>query len=188
MENEDFIENEDPYKWLIKARFKNQMLTCNLYSERKISDKWLYKIYNLLVGTTFALWRAAPLHVATLNDIKSGVTRGGQERNVDNINTKASVLLEILIADNAIGYPQEKLSNEWMFGFYFNNALYRLKDIRARIIDKYPNCNIDFHNIDQLKFKELAYNNPSAAWIILHKVSDEIFKFILVTKKDNSDE
>jgi len=46
------------------------------------------------------------------------------------LSLKSAVeFLEILIADNSIGYPQDKKHREWTFNYYANNARFTLMDL-----------------------------------------------------------
>jgi hypothetical protein len=104
----------DNYTWLIKARALNQEVLLRLY-RLKVTDKSnrvSQYIYTLLVGAAFSLWRAAFLSDAT--------------RELDKITEDATKLLKRLIQDNAVAYPQDRDTREWMAGYYINNAIWRL--------------------------------------------------------------
>jgi hypothetical protein len=104
----------DNFTWLIKARTSNQEALLRLY-RLNITDKSnpvSQQTYTLLVGAAFSLWRAAFLSDAT--------------RKAHNITEDATKLVKRLIQDNAVAYPQDRDTREWMVGYYINNAIWRL--------------------------------------------------------------
>lgn len=112
--------------WLIAGRDNNQRQNAALLWLLKEHEdilkldenKNLLGIAHLLVGTCFSLWRAVFLGIA-----------GEPPRNTYQ---DAIDFLKKVIIDNAIGYPQEKGMRHWTFGYYLNNAYYRLLEIRKR--------------------------------------------------------
>ena len=104
----------DNFTWLIQARTSNQETLLRLY-RLNITDKSnpvSQQTYTLLVGAAFSLWRAAFLSDAT--------------RKSHNITEDATKLVKRLIQDNAVAYPQDRDTREWMVGYYINNAIWRL--------------------------------------------------------------
>lgn len=118
--------------WLIKGRDRNQRNNAELlqllkkHSSELDKRKELLGVAHLLVGTCFSLWRAV-----FLGD--DGVTVAGE--TPPNIYQHAIEFLEKIIVDNAIGYPQDKGARLWTFGYYVNNACYRLLEIRRRKLE-----------------------------------------------------
>lgn len=67
---------------------------------------------HLLLGSAFSIWRGAFL------------IKGPRKRN--QVTRNAKKFLGILLADNAINYPQDRETSEWTAGYYVNSAHYRL--------------------------------------------------------------
>ena len=117
--------------WLIEGRDRNQRQNAALLELLKAYDdklklaenEKLLGVAHLLVGTCFSLWRAVFL-------ADDGVTGVGEPPQ--NIYQHAIKFLEKIIVDNAIGYTQDKSARLWTFGYYVNNACYRLLEIRRR--------------------------------------------------------
>ena len=112
------MTESDNFTWLVKARASNQEVLLRLYrfakdnSEELQSNATARSVFTLLVGAGFSLWRAAFLGDAT--------------RKWSSIIADATKLLERLVRDNAVAYPQDREMREWMAGYYLNNALWRL--------------------------------------------------------------
>jgi hypothetical protein len=108
----------DNFNWLVKARASNQEALLRLYRlakdnpEKLQSDEMGRSLFTLLIGAGFSLWRAA-----FLSDARREWTR---------IVEDATQLLERLVRDNAVAYPQDRETREWMAGYYLNNAQWRL--------------------------------------------------------------
>ena len=108
----------DNFDWLIRARALNQEVLLRLYriSEVQNRGEWTdtsRDCFALLVGAAFSLWRAAFLTDA--------------QRDSSKITEDAIKLLKRLIADNAVAYPQDRDTREWMGGYYINNAIWRVR-------------------------------------------------------------
>ena len=112
------MANPDNFNWLVKARASNQEALLRLYrlakgnSEKLQCDEMGRSLFTLLIGAGFSLWRAAFL--------------GDALREWTRIIGDATQLLERLIRDNAVAYPQDRETREWMAGYYLNNAQWRL--------------------------------------------------------------
>lgn len=115
--------------WLINGRDRNQRQNAELLKllkDCKVTlkkNKELLGVAHLLVGTSFSLWRAV-----FLGNI--GVTVVGEPPK--EIYPHAIEFLQNIIVNNTIGYPQDRDANHWTFGYYLNNACYRLIEIRKR--------------------------------------------------------
>jgi hypothetical protein len=148
------------YDWLVEARYANQSLTKELYkykNHQKDKDQW--KIYSVLVGCAFSLWRAAPL-----NNIS---------KNPEQFREDAYELLNILVRDNAVTYNQDKRLEEWMAGYYLRNCYLRLKQIK-NTIDELGITDIDI--LDYSRFKKLISKNPQDCWMELQILSTAVFE------------
>ena len=66
------------------------------------------------VGAAFSLWRAVPL----VNDL-----------NVEDTVGQAKSYIAKVLADNAILYGDDKRMRAWSFGYYVNNAIYRIDEV-----------------------------------------------------------
>lgn len=114
----------DHYGWLVAARSRNQDLLLRLFRfgtkhcEALHSDHDQRTLFALLVGVAFSLWRAA-----FLTDTK---------RTWPAILDDANKLLETVVRDNTINYPQDRATREWMGGYYLNNARWRLAHAREK--------------------------------------------------------
>jgi hypothetical protein len=112
-------DNDRPLGWLIIHRSRVQELACELlelvqkYEHAFSSDQDTEDIAALLIGTVFSLWRAVFL---APNDPTSRA----------DITEKGSTFLEKFLRDNNISYSDEKRNREWSFGYYLNNARFRL--------------------------------------------------------------
>lgn len=121
--------------WLVDRRSKIQALSLEillLLKERKsffAQNNLCGKVSLLSVGTAFSLWRAVFLaHPPTTW--------------ADNLEN-AELYLERVIRDNAITYQDDKKMQRWSFGYYVNNARFRLQaigdlmpnDLRAAELD-----------------------------------------------------
>ena len=73
-----------------------------------------------LVGIAFSLWRAV-----FLSDLTGEV--------VDQL-ADAEKFLESLIAHNTVLYQTDFANREWSFGYYLDNALYRLSRLPEDIL------------------------------------------------------
>lgn len=105
-------------KWLVERRSKIQQILYELFSliEKKKGmlgkDKSGRAGAALLIGSAFSLWRAVFLaHLPTTWK--------------DNLSDGESLLRRI-VRDNIVGYSDEKSNQKWVFGYYLNNARFRL--------------------------------------------------------------
>ena len=119
------------------------------------------KIFNLLIGIAFSLWRAAFLINAN--------------RTSDSIVEKADFFLHKLLADNTIGYSQDVAACEWMSGFYLNNARLRLIQIKKDLLLSDRKCEIDFSCIENNRLSNIS--NLFSHWDELQSTSSNILKY-----------
>lgn len=107
-------------RWLVQQRSKNQELLLELCtfgrekSKQLAEDESARTVFHLLVGAAFSLWRAVFL----------------PERHTDVrvLLDQSQTFLETLVADNAIGYYQDKKMQAWTAGYYLNNAYFRIQE------------------------------------------------------------
>ena len=119
--------NTEHFEWLVKARGENQSQLLCLYrfSETSENKKVLQEdskkqdLFALLVGAAFSLWRAAFL--------------SDTNRTWPNTLDAATQLLKSLLEDNAVTYPTDRKTREWMGGYYLNSAVFRLLEARTII-------------------------------------------------------
>jgi hypothetical protein len=116
-------------------------------------------VFYLLVGAAFSLWRAAFLC--------------DTNRTWCEIIKDAKLLLEKVIRDNAINYPQDRETRAWTVGYYLNSA--RLRVAEARDILKVTSGR------ELLRFKQLEKNGiesqkPNDLWDTIYNASQHIFK------------
>ncbi len=102
--------------WLVERRSQIQKFLLELYEfdqELAPEEREAYHpVFGLLAGAGFSLWRAVFLSV--------------KQRTMRETINDASRLLKILIETNAIGFPQDRETEQWMVGYYDNNAIFRL--------------------------------------------------------------
>ena len=102
-------------EWLVASRSGVQDLLMVLWHIAKESSPQTPALrlqHELLIATCFALWRAVFL--------------AHGERNSSTISAHAVTFLETLVRDNMIGYTQDSRSKAWTFGYYTNDAYFRL--------------------------------------------------------------
>ena len=159
------------FEWLVSARSRNQALLLSLYNystERQFkaldgNQPWR-SIFSLLVGVAFSLWRGA-----FLTDI---------DRTWPRVIEDAKKLLEVLVRDNAVNYPQDRNTREWIAGYYLNNARLRLswalKQMPNAALEACDNCVLQ-------RFRDLAESDigqrkcPTEYWDDLHDTSVQLF-------------
>lgn len=166
--------------WIVSSRYKAHLLGAELYkllyseTERvQIAGNPLARRAAAdLTGIVYSLWRAAFLaddpHDASV------------ERNLDN----AFKFLHQIVHNNAITYSDERTSRIWTFGFYLNNARYRLeKLLREETSDgpmknlsaslKETKCNEEQETIfSALKKSSHVFAHRSAAWEIYYQAAE----------------
>jgi hypothetical protein len=106
-------------KWQIGARDRIQRLSLDIVEQLK-NGKELSHTTGLLIGTAFALWRAAFL-----------ATPPGHRQH-ENVLEQGIELLEKVVEDNSIGYSDYSRWKLWVFGYYVNNARFRIQQMAAR--------------------------------------------------------
>lgn len=100
-------------EWLVESRSRNQRAALKLFKlfeshPTAVKNTHLHPASRNLVAVCFSLWRAAFL--------------------ADQTGTRAAVFedaqlfLKMMLADNAINYPQDRSTREWTFNYYMNNA------------------------------------------------------------------
>jgi hypothetical protein len=112
--------NVDYLKWVIDKRADVQRVMHHLY--KVLDDPILMrvmdedalsrKIVQLLVGASFSLWRAIFLAEGPRTWLEA--------------TSDAKPFLRRVLADNIIGYPDEKNAAKWTVGLYLTNAELRL--------------------------------------------------------------
>lgn len=170
-EEEEKIEQEklDRFSKLVDARIENQNLMLLLYkSNNKALKPYKRDIFNYLIGATFSLWRAA--------NLIDGKRKRGE------VKIKARDLLEKLIADNAIGYYQDKELRKWMSGYYMNNTHFRLIGIKKIIEDNSVTAKVDFAQIENLSGEDKD-SQQWEYWNQLHKILLDIYHEIFPSVK-----
>lgn len=159
----------DHFKWLVDARRDNQALLLRLYRFGQSvpdlkDDKIGRQLYAYLVGAGFSLWRAAFLSDSTREwaDILQG-------------DHSAVKLLEKVLRDNAINYPQDRDTRDWMGGYYLNSARLRLVRARQRLRDLVPRSSDlpRLRLLDQLDADGIEGRNATECWQILHDAAVE---------------
>jgi hypothetical protein len=120
-------------EWLVKNRSRNQACAVKLFKllterESQIKLQRSDMFVQGLIGVTFSLWRA--VFLADKRGIRAESLKSATE------------FLETMIADNAIGYIQDKKFKEWTFNYYTNNVrltLINLHNTRPGIVPEWGN-------------------------------------------------
>lgn len=104
-------------KWLVKCRAEHQRVSADLYEFLQAHPE-AGKTFagQSLVTISFSLWRAAFL-----------ADRTGK---LEARSIHARKFLQTMLADNAIGYAQDRASREITFSYYLDNARFRLDALR----------------------------------------------------------
>jgi hypothetical protein len=153
---------------IIIFRDANQRYLLNLYNlndaVKNLENDKAFKIYNLLVGSSFSLWRAAFL-----------TTDNRSEK--DTFDNGVKVLIN-LIKHNSINYSEEFRQQNWVMGFYLNNSKLRILQVMIKLKKYNVQHAIDFNKIEELSLTKITDMN--IAWVILHNAMVDIF-FIMKT-------
>ncbi len=118
--------SSEQLSWLVDRRAKIQADLLAIL--RFIENNRTYLDANLpalsatliIIGAAFSLWRDVFLGDASLS--------------TDAVARSAEKFLQTLIADNAIGYPQDRQMRDWSFGYYVNNAALRVGELTHRSV------------------------------------------------------
>jgi len=109
-------DNISELTWLVKKRSQIQTLLLALLefaNTHKVAlsqdeapplDAAQQDVFALYVGAGFSLWKAVFLYGTD------------KDRTPSQIQLPAKELLGILVRDNAVGFPQEKVTRNWMGG------------------------------------------------------------------------
>jgi len=114
--------------WLVAARNEIQVLMLNLYRrwERLESDKREYA-----AGAVFSLWRAAFLLAE--KELKSDFRdENGESIKTGRVQAAAKSFLHQVVRTNAINFPDDLRNAPWTAGYYINNAVYRVNEMRGQ--------------------------------------------------------
>jgi hypothetical protein len=163
------MSEADHFGWLIGARSDSQSLLLRLYrfghGVSNLEDhETARRLYAHLVGAAFSLWRAAFL---------SDSTR--QWREILRGNRGALKFLEKVLRDNAINYPQDRDTRDWMGGYYLNSARFRLVRVRQRLAEIVPESRDSerFKSLDELDADGTTGRKATECWYILHGATTE---------------
>jgi hypothetical protein len=143
----------DHLDWAIEHRSLNQRSALRLLrllsdNEEKIKRHEYDQFAQDVVGVAFSLWRAAFL------------------ADKDTLREKsfksALRFLEMVISDNAIGFPQDKKEKDWTFNFYTDNVRFTFltwgrSERFKRIVPRW----------------QTKKRNPRQRWEYCHKVLDK---------------
>jgi hypothetical protein len=135
--------------WLVQQRCQVQAKACKLFrlleehKDKFPHDQSLEDVAGLMVGTAFSLWRAIFL------------APDRPTQTEDMIGTGIA-FLDKFLRDNSIAYSDEKRHQDWSFGYYLNNARFRLRYVKEiqSTLDGY----------DWLKETHQANENVEAEW------------------------
>lgn len=105
---------EEDLRWLVRSRSEIQALCLSLYEVREGDhlEPPQSHVYQLLVGAAFSLWRAVFL--------------SDEGREEPAIQKSAREFLKEVIETNAVSFGTDRAQKTWVFGYYLNNAFFRL--------------------------------------------------------------
>ena len=120
---------------LVKQRNRVQEILftlCKLvreHEDRLKKEERHNAMFQLLVGTTFSLWRAIVL--------------AGKPFEPDAALEASRKLLNKVVSDNTIAFSDEKEARRWMSGFYVSSIQYRLAHLHQNFAEdlKVPELN-----------------------------------------------
>jgi hypothetical protein len=159
------MASQDNLAWLVEQRSENQALLLDLCtfgrekSQQLVQSESARTIFHLLVGAAFSLWRAVFL----------------AERETDPkvLLDQSQTFLETLVADNAIGYYQDKKMQAWSAGYYLNNAYFRLAEVievlnREGITLHAGSVPEEFKQFEECDRRGMVSNDRRRAWEVGH--------------------
>lgn len=107
--------------WIVPMRSKIQKIMLEIHnfngSLKSQERAKLWPVLGYLIGIAFSLWRAVFLSLP--------------ERKLSEVYEHAEDILHTLLETNAVGFPQDKATQQWMADYYNNNAILRLFDLYA---------------------------------------------------------
>jgi hypothetical protein len=116
-------------EWAVPARGRVQTTMLELHKLgghnpiKQFGNGSLAAIYNLLVGASFSLWRAS-----FLADVPED-----PEFVRETSLAHAAKFLNKVLTDNTFTFAHDQVTNAWTFGYYLNNARFRLTDACQRL-------------------------------------------------------
>ena len=115
-------------EWLVAARNEIQVLMLDLYRRWGTLD--LEKRQDA-AGAAFSLWRAAFLLAE--KELKSVFRdENGASIKRGRVQAAAKSFLHQVVRTNAINFPDDLRNAPWTAGYYVNNAIYRVNDMRGQ--------------------------------------------------------
>jgi hypothetical protein len=107
--------------WLVHARSEIQKVSLEIYNFdlalARHPDKRakVWPIQGFLIGIAFSLWRSVFLSLPKRSPVE--MYESGQ------------LIIKIILETNTVGFSQDIATQQWMAGFYNNNAILRLFSI-----------------------------------------------------------
>lgn len=162
--------------WLVPRRSKIQQITLEIYKfNSSLDDKErerLWPVLGYLVGIAFSLWRAVFLSLPV--------------RKPSEVYQQADHLLGILLETNAVGFPQDQLTLQWMAGYYNNNAILRLSDLYADPVARAVIKDVMPENADKTvigwyrpeRQSEFSMLSPTKQWELAFEAFEMTFRLL----------
>lgn len=156
--------------WWVKRRADNQALLLDLLTfaeaDRPLPTPQATQL-QLLIGAGFSLWRAAFLGDGELPELTT--------------RERANAFLRVIVEDNAVPFSKDQANKEWTFGYYLNNAYFRLQLAYRRLPE------IGLAGTPQLRatVDEFLERQTEAghhdldlqtAWLNAHKAARDVFE------------
>jgi len=124
-----------------------------------------------LVGAAFSLWRAAPLVYG--------------DGTGDDHSAKR-LLLNLLIRDNAVGYPQERTTSAWTVGYYLNNALFRLNEVTKLLLGELESRERQ-EKTREILTSDFVHSKPVEIWRLAIGLLDEYILLVQTRLRKTSE-
>lgn len=154
--------------WLVRRRSEVQILLLRLHRLAKAhnpsAEDARSVVLQLMLGVAFSLWRAVFL------------VRDNRDRT--NVHEAAEAFLGFLVQDNLINYSQDKATAAWSGGYYLNNALFRLCELKSRHLAAaglpIPPGSPQAEAFLTMPFEQRLGTSETAIWDMAYKASVEV--------------
>lgn len=158
--------------WWVKQRADNQAFLLDLLTfaeaDRPLPTAQAAQL-QLLIGAGFSLWRAAFL--------------GEGEVPESTMRERANSFLRVVVEDNAVPFSSDQANKEWTFGYYLNNAYFRLQLAYRRLAEigmtGTPQLTAAVDGFLERQTQAGHHDlDPQAAWLDAHKAARDIFEAV----------
>jgi len=169
------MASQQDLAWLVQQRSKNQDLLLELCTfgrekaERLAEDESDRKVFHLLVGAAFSLWRAVFL--------------AEHHTDVGVLLNQSQTFLETLVTDNAIGYYQDKKMQAWTAGYYLNNSYFRLQEaidvlVGEGAVSRGITAPEEFTRFEEQNRRSMVSSDRQGAWEVAHAAASRALSLL----------